>query len=420
MAVVPPQRARGGPLANRDFRLLLSGFAIGQILMPLQFLTQIMWVQESAPDGVWLILVAIIGASRGLGALTFGLYGGALADRFDRRKLLLSIQGLLVVMTLAIAALMFANITSVVGFVVFFALTLCAAGLQSIDVPARLAIVPDVLGPDLAPAGISLNQVAGQLSMPMAMFAGGLIIHWLGFGGAYLLSTLGHLVTIVFLLWMNYEPHLGESGRSRGRYGFHEALTDVRSGLAYARRDPVVLWVIVLIVSMMSLGFPATANLGPTWVTTVVGVQIKDMGLVVMTWGIGSLIVALALTYFSNIKRRGRLIAAGALLYAASFLVYAMDDTVINAVIGFLGIGAGMTLATVSSTILIQQLVPNEVRGRIMSIFQLNMGAAQLMTMPVAVLGQWLTLEVLFPLLALATLITVVLILFIRPQIARA
>ncbi len=79
-----------------------------------------------------------------------------------------------------------------------------------------------------------------------------------------------------------------------------------------------------------------------------------------------------------------------------------------------------MTLATVSSTILIQQLVPNEVRGRIMSIFQLNMGAAQLMTMPVAVLGQWLTLEVLFPLLALVTLITVVLILFIRPQIARA
>ncbi len=408
-----------GPLANRDFRLLLSGFAIGQILMPLQFLTQILWVQQNAPRDVWLILVALIGASRGVGALTFGLYGGALADRFDRRKLLVATQTLLVVITLAISGLMFANVTSVAGFVAFFVLTLLGAGLQSIDVPTRLAIVPDILGPELTPAGMSLNQVAGQLSMPMAMFGTGFIVHYLGFGGAYLLSTLGHLVTIGFLLWMNFQSHL--DGRSpTSRYGFGEAVADVRYGLAYARRHPVVLWVIVLIVIMMSLGFPATANLGPTWITTVVGVEIRDLGYVVMTWGIGSLIAAIALTYFSDIRRRGLMIGFGALLYAGSFVIFVADHSVVNAVIGNLGIGAGMTLTTVSSTILIQQLDPNEVRGRIMSIFQLNMGFAQLMTMPVAVLGQWLTLPVLFPLLAAATLLCVGVILLTRRQILRA
>jgi MFS family permease len=79
-------------LQNRDFRFLLSGFAIGQTLMPLQFITQILWVQQFAPRDIWLILVAAIAASRGLGALTFSMYGGALADRFNRRKLLLVIQ----------------------------------------------------------------------------------------------------------------------------------------------------------------------------------------------------------------------------------------------------------------------------------------------------------------------------------------
>jgi len=74
------------PLRNRDFRLLFFGFAVGQTVMPLQFITQILWVQEYAPDEYWLVLVALIGASRGIGALTFGLYGGALADRFDRRS----------------------------------------------------------------------------------------------------------------------------------------------------------------------------------------------------------------------------------------------------------------------------------------------------------------------------------------------
>ena len=388
--------------------------------MPLQFLTQILWVQENAPEDIWLILVALIGASRGVGALTLGLYGGALADRFDRRKLLIVTQVLLLLTTFAIAGLMFADVSNAAGFVLFFALTLLGAGLQAIDAPTRLAIVPDILGPELTPAGMSLNQVAGQLSMPVAMFAGGFIIHELGFGGAYLLSALGHVTVMVFLMLMSFQSHLGERTGKRPPFGFTDAVADVRDGLSYARQHPVVLWVIILLVTMMGLGFPATANLGPTWVTTVVGVEIRETGFVVMTWGLGSLLAAVALTQFASIERRGLLIAGGALLYSVSFIVFVSDHAVINTVIGFFGIGAGMTITTVSSTILIQQLVPNEVRGRIMSIFQLNMGFAQLMTMPIAVLGQWLTLPVLFPILALTTLAAVGLILVTRRQIVRA
>ena len=76
-----------------------------------------------------------------------------------------------------------------------------------------------------------------------------------------------------------------------------------------------------------------------------------------------------------------------------------------------------MTTTMVSSTILIAHLVPAEVRGRIMSIFQLNMAFAQLMTMPVALLGQWLTLPVLFPILAFVTLMSVIVILITKPQL---
>ena len=87
-----PMSGALAPLNTRDFRYLLAGFAIGQMLMPLQFITQILWVQHFAPRDIWLILVALIATSRGLGALSFGLYGGALADRYDRRKLLIIIQ----------------------------------------------------------------------------------------------------------------------------------------------------------------------------------------------------------------------------------------------------------------------------------------------------------------------------------------
>ncbi len=412
--------AAKGPLGNRNFRLILGGAAIGHLLMPLQFVTQILWVQAHAPEDVWLILVALIGASRGVGALTFGLYGGALADRFDRRKLLMTTQALLVLMTIGITGLMLGSEGGAVGFVFFFLLTFLSAGLQSIDMPTRLAIVPDILGPDLTPAGMSLNQVAGQLAMPIALIGMGFIIDSLGFGGAYGLSLIGQFVVILFLARMSERMPFAEPRKQRGVYGFGEAIRDVRDGLAYARGHKVVLWVIVLLVTMMGLGMPAVGNLGPAWITTVIGVEIRDLGWVMMTWGLGSLVAALLMTRFASIPRRGLVIGGGALLFALSYVVFTIDNTVANVVIGNFGLGAGMTTAMVSSTILIQQLVPNEVRGRIMGILQLNMGFAQLMTMPVAILGQWLTLPVLFPGLALVTLGAILLVLATRRQILRA
>ena len=80
------------PLAVRDFRLLFFGLLVGQALSPFQFVAQIIWVQVSAAEDVRIILVGLIAAVRGAGMLVFGLYGGALADRFDRRQLLIVTQ----------------------------------------------------------------------------------------------------------------------------------------------------------------------------------------------------------------------------------------------------------------------------------------------------------------------------------------
>ena len=80
------------PLALRDFRLLFLGLLIGQALSPFQFLAQIIWIQLSAAEDVRILLIGLIAAVRGAGMLLFGLYGGALADRFDRRRLLIATQ----------------------------------------------------------------------------------------------------------------------------------------------------------------------------------------------------------------------------------------------------------------------------------------------------------------------------------------
>jgi ENTS family enterobactin (siderophore) exporter len=269
-------------------------------------------------------------------------------------------------------------------------------------------------------AGMSLNQVAGQVAMPLAMAMTGIIIDAAGFSGAYLFSAIGHFLAIVFIALMAYQPIVATSHTTTWHDGFREIFKDIGIGINYARNHPIILWVIILLVMMMSLGYPATASLGPTWVTTVVEVPIPRMGFVVMFWGLGSLTAAILLTRFSSTERRGALVAFGALLFSISFVIFVSGRQEINVIIGNFGLGAGMTITMVSSTILIQHLVPNEIRGRIMSIFQLNMAFAQLMTMPVAMLGQWLTLPVLFPVMSFLTLALVIVILITQPQLIRA
>ena len=117
---------------------------------------------------------------------------------------------------------------------------------------------------------------------------------------------------------------------------------------------------------------------------------------------------------------RGAVIGLGAVLFCVGFVILVFSKQEINLMIGNFGLGAGMTTLMVSSTILIQHIVPNEIRGRIMSLFQLNMAFAQLMTMPVALLGQWFTLAVVFPILSYATFAIVVVVLLTQPQIIRA
>jgi MFS family permease len=406
------------PLRNRDFRLLFLGSAVGQTMMPLQFLTQIFWVQENAPEHIWLLLVSLIGASRGMGGLTFGLYGGALADRFDRRKLLLVSQTLLMSITLLIAILMYFDDASPAGLTIFFLLTFLSAGLFSVDAPTRMAIMPDILGPEHTAAGMSLNQTAIMMAMPVAILMTGFVIDGLGFAGAYLVSALGHICVLASLALISYRKTTRI--RPSKTHGFTQAIIDVRIGLRYARRHPLILWTILLMFTLMGIGFPATSNLGPTWITTVIGVEIRYMGVVSATWGVGALIASVLLTRYASFERRGMLIVAGAMIFAGSFVLYATGHSVWNVVVANFGLGIAMTMSSLSAAILVQDRVPNRVRGRIMSLFQMNMGFGQLMTLPAAALGQWLGLEVVFPVMAGLMSLIVIAIVVTQPGIWQA
>jgi MFS family permease len=407
------------PLRIRDFRLLFLGGILAAALMPLQFVAQILWVQQQASEDVRIVLVGLIAAVRGAGMIGFGLYGGALADRFDRRVLLIVTQASVLVLNLLVAAVMIFGGEHPLGLVAFYTITFFASALAAVDAPTRQAIVPELLGRRLTAGGIALGSAGGQVALPVSMFAAGFLIDAVGPGGAYAIGCVGHVAQVLALLPMRYRGR--SARRSRGpEVGLRRTLSEVREGIAYTLHHPIVLWVIVLIAVMMGLGFPAVANLGPTWITTVVGVPIRQFGYVGVTWGAGALLASIMLTRFALLERKGLVVALGSLAFGLSFLVFSMGHTLGFAMLGNFGLGTSMTTVMVSGTALIQLLVPNEVRGRVMSILNVNAGLASLMTLPLAALGQLVSLEVLFPGLALSLLAVVTFVLIARPAIWRA
>ena len=409
------------PLRLREFRLLLTGFIVGQSMMPLQFVASIAWIQFVADDSVEIIMVGAIGTIRGLGMIGFGLFGGALADRFDRRRLLMVTQAVAFISNILIAVVMWTGSGTTTDLIVFFALTVVASSAHAIDGPTRNAITPEILGPRLTPSGIALNAAAMQLAMPISIFASGLLIDHLGHGTVFAISAFGHLGEVLILAMMSYRTVFSAAHiAARQGQGAGQAVRDIVAGLRYARSKAVILWTVVIVVLMMSLIMPPTGTLGPQWVTTVVGATWSQFSYIAVFWGGGAMVASLVLVRFSWIERKGMLTALGVIVMALGFVVFTNPPTVLNAMLGNALLGIGMSTAMVSANATLAHETPNEMRGRIMGLVFLGMGIAQAVGLPLGAVAQTLTMETLFPPMSFVVLAILAAIIVLRPVILRA
>ena len=408
------------PLRLREFRLLLTGFIVGQSMMPLQFVASIAWIQLVAPDDIEILMVGAIGTIRGIGMIGFGLFGGALADRFDRRRLLMVTQAVAFVSNVLIAVMIWTGSGSTTDIIFFFALTIVASAAHAIDGPTRNAITPEILGPRLTPSGIALNSAAMQFAMPISIFASGLLIDNLGEGAVFAISSVGHLGEVLILAMMSYRTVFSAAHMAARGQGSGQAIRDIRDGFRYARSKPVVLWTVLIVVLMMSLIMPPTGTLGPQWVTNVVGASWSQFSYIAVFWGGGAMIASLFLVRFSWIERKGLLTGIGVIVMALGFVVFTNPASVINAMMGNMLLGVGMSIAMVSANATLAYETPNEMRGRIMGLIFLGMGIAQAVGLPLGAVAQSLTMETLFPPMSFAVLAFLAAVIVLRPVILRA
>jgi len=396
-------------LRHRDFRLLLAGSAAVGFVMPMQFLTQIFWIQDRYPDRD-VLYVSLVAASRGSAMLFFGLVGGAFADRFERRKVLMACQAASLVTGACVAFLMVVEPFGQANIAVLLVLTFAAAGAMGVDQPARTASTPAIVGMGDLSSAITLQMVAQQLAFPLALPLVGYLNGQFDAGTVYCMTLLAWVVILPLIAMLRFRS-VGEANRTESILG------NIRAGLAYTRQDATIFGVIGLVVTLQVLGMPGPATLGPVWMTKILGLSPAQFGFMAMTWGLGTFFSSFYFVFRKDSSRRGRTLCLAVIAFGLCAIVFGHSRIVWLTAVANFGLGASMVATMVTANTIVQQNVSDEMRGRVMGLFPLAMGLSMLGGLPVGLAGQALGLPVVLPVLAWITVVACGAIIIALPRL---
>lgn len=355
-------------LRNRDFRFYWFGQAISLSGTWMQVMAQ-GWVVTSLSTAASTL--GALNVVNTMPMLLLSMLGGALADRYEKRRILILTQIAMMLLAFMFAALVFAHRISLWNV---FALALLLGTATAFDLPAAQAFPAELVRRDEIPKAIALMQAIFHGSRLVGPAIAGVLVARFGEGSAFLANGLSFLAVIATLA-MIPDRKRDPNAPPRGKGGIGE-------GFRYVRRERLVGMLIVLTGLTMVFVFPFMAVLMVFYVRHILGSDANGMGTLMSASGLGALTGAVVLLVGTDRTVR-RWLVGGVLGCAAGLLGLAFVHTLWPAV-GFiliLSFAVSSLMGRISQTI--QHVVPNELRGRVMAVFSMTFTGL----MPYAALG---------------------------------
>lgn len=304
-------------------------------------------------------LLGLVGFASQAPVLVFGLLGGVAADRWPRHRMLVATQSLSLLQAITLAALTLSgNIT--VGRVLALA---CLLGIISaLDMPVRQSFVADLVPRTDLPSAIGLNSSVFNAARIIGPSVAGILVATVGEGLCFLLNAVSFLAVIVCLLLIRLTPKLATP---------HERAANLLSeGFRYARQTPHVRAVLGLIAALSLTAMPYAVLL-PVYAGDILKVGPHGLGGLMAATGIGALVGAFQIARRSSVRGLGTIIARSAAFFGLSLVVLAASTTLWLSVAALIAIGYGMISGMAGANTLLQSLVPDHLRGRVMSLYTL-------------------------------------------------
>jgi MFS family permease len=349
-------------LRHRDYRYLWTGtlmMSAGQ------------WVQQVTLG--WLIYdltgnAMLLGALNGLRALPFLITGpmaGVAADRMDRKKLLLRTQWVLVATAILFGALVWSPFLQVWHIFLF---TLITGVAWTITEPVRMSMIPNVVPKgDLANA-IALNSGGFNLMKVLGPALGGALIAWFGAAENFFVQAVAYSGVLAMIYWMHIPPHRSSATKSA------TAFANLKEGFAYVWSTPAVLALMTLAYVPRVFAVPYQ-TLMPVFQKDVLKIGPEGLGLLMAAPGVGALIAVLTLASLGNrVKRQGLFLLASIVVLGFFLMVFSQITWFPLALVALVIIGLFQMFFLASTATILQMIVPDALRGRVLSLYMLDRG----------------------------------------------
>jgi MFS family permease len=344
-------------LKHRNFRLFAGG----------QFVSLSgTWMQQVALS--WLVY-RLTSSPFLLGALAFAALfpvlvlspvAGVLADRVSRYHLVIAMQVLAMLQAFSLAGLVFSGAVHVVHILILAAFLGCATG---IEVPARQSFLVEMVeGKEDLPSAIALNSSIFNASRLIGPSIAGGLVAWIGEGWVFFWNGVSYLAVLMALFAMRVPPMPRRADRGT------PILRTLADGLHYAVEFLPIRHVLLLMVGVSLVGYPYIALL-PVFARDVLGGDARTLGFLFAAGGLGAVTGVLALATRPSARGLGRIIPGAVAVFGLSLVGLALVHHLVVALAMAFVAGGAMMVHLAGSNTLLQTIVDDDKRGRIMSLF---------------------------------------------------
>jgi len=338
----------------RDFRLLWAGAFTSSTGTWMQEIAQNWLVYDMTKSARMLALDSFLGD---IPIFLFSLVGGVIADRMDRRKLLLMSQVIQMASALTLAFLIGTHRIQIWEILLSSFIVGCA---QAFGGPAYSALVPSLVEKEDLPNAIALNSIQFNLARVLGPVVGGLAFKYAGAAWCFGMNSLSFVAVIYSLLSLHINFNPARTGDS--------ILTGMKQGIGFIRKQGAMETLVGIAFCMTALAIPMITFL------PVFAKNVFHQDEITYTWflaasGLGSITGALTVASLGNVKNKGRIALSMLMVLGAGIAGFSLSRSILASCLLLFVSGGVMMCAFAMISSLVQLITPNDMRGRVMSVY---------------------------------------------------
>jgi MFS family permease len=347
-------------LKVRDFRFALISSAILVFGFEMRAVVQSWLALELTDSQAW------VGAVNGLPAIVMialSLVGGLAADRFPKRDILVVVRLFLASLMLVAGYLV---ATDVMTIWYLLAMTMISGGFAAFGMPAVQSLVVELAGRKRVLTASSLMQTVGGLGLILGPALGGFLLGLFGVAPVFfIIAGIQFVGLLATLMIRSRKVHNTKAEKSSS------AMSDIAEGLRFVRGNPLVRMLMLMNILAMFAGF--MFPLIPVYARDVLVVGESGYGMMMGAFGLGGVIGSVSLAMAGNVKKKANLVMGSIGLWIVGTFVFAFSRDYYLSLVVLVVMGAGGIAYVTTINAMVQMAIPDELRGRVTSLFSITM-----------------------------------------------